>query len=107
MLSYLLNQKWNRKNSPIAEGNENCIVTFSYIFRLQLCVVSLRFDISANKPQSAVKIVSYVLRDVTRSSFAKSVKSAGTDLRIGQIGHGLGPRAFGCPAQLFPMTMQG
>jgi len=26
-----------------------------------------------------------------------------TDLRIG---HGLGPRAFGGPAQLFPMTTQ-
>jgi len=24
---------------------------------------------------------------------------AGTDLRIGEIGHGLGPRAFGGPAQ--------
>ena len=29
-----------------------------------------------------------------------------TDLRIGQIGHGLGPRAFRGPAQLFPMTTQ-
>jgi len=29
-----------------------------------------------------------------------------TDLRIGQIGHGLGPRAFGGSAQLFPMTTQ-
>jgi len=30
----------------------------------------------------------------------------GTDLRIGQTGHGLGPRAFVGPAQLFPMTTQ-
>jgi len=29
-----------------------------------------------------------------------------TDLRISQIGHGLGPRAFGGPAQLLPMTTQ-
>jgi len=29
-----------------------------------------------------------------------------TDLRIGQIGHGLGPRAFAGPAQRFPMTAQ-
>jgi len=27
-----------------------------------------------------------------------------TDLRIGQIGHDLGPRAFGGPAQLLSMT---
>jgi len=27
-----------------------------------------------------------------------------TDLRIGQICHGLAPRAFGGPAQLLPMT---
>jgi len=27
-----------------------------------------------------------------------------TDLRIDQIGHGLGPRTFGGPTQLFPMT---
>jgi len=26
---------------------------------------------------------------------------SGTDLRIGKIGHGLGPRTFGGPAQLF------
>jgi len=30
--------------------------------------------------------------------------AAVTDLRICQIGHGLGPRAFGGSAQLFPMT---
>jgi len=29
-----------------------------------------------------------------------------TDLRIGQKGHGLMPRAFEGPAQLFPMTTQ-
>jgi len=29
-----------------------------------------------------------------------------TDLRIGQTGHGLGPRAFGGPAQLLLMTTQ-
>jgi len=29
-----------------------------------------------------------------------------TDLRIGQIGHGLGPRAFWGPVQAFPMTTQ-
>jgi len=29
-----------------------------------------------------------------------------TDLRTGQIGHGLEPRAFGGPAQFFPMTTQ-
>ena len=29
-----------------------------------------------------------------------------TNLRIGQIGHGLGPRAFGGLGQLFPMTTQ-
>jgi len=29
-----------------------------------------------------------------------------TDLRIGQIDHGLGPGAFGGPAQFFPMTTQ-
>jgi len=27
-----------------------------------------------------------------------------TDLRIGQIGHGLEPRAFGDPAQLLPVA---
>jgi len=26
------------------------------------------------------------------------------DLRIGQVGHGLGPRAFGANTQLLPMT---
>jgi len=29
---------------------------------------------------------------------------SGTDLRIGQVGHGLEPHAFGDPAQLLPMT---
>jgi len=29
-----------------------------------------------------------------------------TELRIGQMGDGLGPRAFGGPAQIFPMTTQ-
>jgi len=29
-----------------------------------------------------------------------------TDLRIGQIGHGLGSRAFRSPTQLFPVTTQ-
>jgi len=29
-----------------------------------------------------------------------------TDLRIGQIGHGLEPHAFGGPVQPFPMTTQ-
>jgi len=29
-----------------------------------------------------------------------------TDLSIGQIDHGTGPRAFGGPAQLFPVTTQ-
>jgi len=36
----------------------------------------------------------------------KAVKTSSTDLRIGQIGHGLGLRGFGGPAQLFPMTTQ-
>jgi len=35
------------------------------------------------------------------------LEPAGTDLRIGQIGHGLGSRAFEEPAQLVPMTTQG
>jgi len=29
-----------------------------------------------------------------------------TDLRIGHIGHDLVPRAYGAPAQLFPITTQ-
>jgi len=33
--------------------------------------------------------------------FTDLLSQSGTDLRIGQIGHGLGPRAFGGPAQLF------
>jgi len=33
-----------------------------------------------------------------------SVLQAVTDLRIGQIGDGLGSRAFGDSAQLLPMT---
>ena len=32
------------------------------------------------------------------------VMYSGTDLRISQIGHGLGTRAFGGPVQLVPMT---
>jgi len=44
----------------------------------------------------------YCQQSGTQSKYHGKVQSV-TDLCIGQIGHGLGPRAFGGPAQLFPI----
>jgi len=51
----------------------------------------------------ALKVQGSSERDKGSSKLIKQKSScqlcSGTDLRIGQIGHGLGPRAFGGPAQ--------
>jgi len=49
---------------------------------------------------AATKIISPNRLDV------RNALQAVTDLRIGQIGHGLGPRAFEGPTQLFLMMTQ-
>jgi len=50
--------------------------------------------------------ISLIINDIFSLSSSTSAvcAEAVTDLRIGQIGHGLGPRILESPAQLFPTT---
>jgi len=66
------------------------------IYVVQHCPTSFDIRVILQKPdnwRAPSNIMVYKTKD----------SQAVTDLHVGQIGHGLGPRAFGGPAKIFPI----